>query len=470
MQEQKQHKWREYLNLTEGLVEREIFSDPAIYRREMELIFARGWNFMCHESQIPNSGDYFVNYIGEESVIASRDKEGHVRVFLNSCRHRGNAVCRAESGNARSFLCSYHGWNYGLDGQLLGVPGYSDLYGSSLDKKQWGLVPAAKVSSYRGFVFATMDAGAPDLEDFLGEVGRAGLSFVAGQGNMVVAEGVQKNRIACNWKIAVDNVFDWYHLEISHASAFQTGMIPRKTGDDAHDQTINPLTVKEHRVLLGDYGHAISGPRANSHLWASARRMASGEEPVMPLSHAENLMWRLQPEGADAVGDYGLDAIGHPNIFPNLFITVSGAQIGLRLPKGPNETEIWWFTFVDQDAPPELQQAAMSRAAAGFGPAGLLEQDDGENWEASTNATKGPIGRRFPLNYQMDPRETRLTITEGRPALIDTNINEFAQLWVYQNWAEWMEAQSWDDLKQRKPRPEDVVQWIGANSGGDANA
>lgn len=78
---------------------------------------------MCHESQVANPGDYVINYIGEDQVIVVRNGEGEVNVLLNTCRHRGNALCRAEQGNAKSFVCSYHGWNYALNGDLIGVPG-----------------------------------------------------------------------------------------------------------------------------------------------------------------------------------------------------------------------------------------------------------------------------------------------------------------------------------------------------------
>jgi 3-phenylpropionate/trans-cinnamate dioxygenase alpha subunit len=108
--------------------------DESLYRLELERIFARGWNFMCHESQIPNPGDYFINYIGEDQVIVVRDETGTVNVLLNTCRHRGNALCRAEQGRAKSFVCSYHGWNYGLDGSLIGVPGIKNYYRDDLDR------------------------------------------------------------------------------------------------------------------------------------------------------------------------------------------------------------------------------------------------------------------------------------------------------------------------------------------------
>jgi len=189
--------YRSLVDVRAGTVDRRIFSDAEIYRAEMERIFARCWNFMCHESQIPQAGDFFLNFIGEDSVIAVRDRKGGIGVFLNSCRHRGNAVCRAESGRVKSFLCTYHGWTYDLEGKLVGVPGYKGFYHEALERDKWGLI-AARVESYKGFVFATMDPEAPALDDYLGEVGRVGLSMAAAQGDVAVVDGVQKNVLGCN--------------------------------------------------------------------------------------------------------------------------------------------------------------------------------------------------------------------------------------------------------------------------------
>src|SRR5439155_16905517 len=89
-----------------GLVDRKMFSDQDIYNVELEKIFARAWNFIAHESQIPSRGDFFQTYIGEDRVIVVRDKAGQPQVLLNTCRHRGNAVCRAEEGHATSSMCT----------------------------------------------------------------------------------------------------------------------------------------------------------------------------------------------------------------------------------------------------------------------------------------------------------------------------------------------------------------------------
>src|ERR1700738_2896267 len=81
-----------------GLVDRRIYLDEEIYQAELEHISARAWNFMAHDSQIPNPGDFFLTYIGEDRVIVVRDKNGEAQALLNTCRPRGNAVCRAAEG------------------------------------------------------------------------------------------------------------------------------------------------------------------------------------------------------------------------------------------------------------------------------------------------------------------------------------------------------------------------------------
>ena len=452
--------FRSMVDAEERTVERQIFSDQAIYEMELERIFARAWNFMCHESQIPNKGDYFLSFIGEESVICTRDKTGTLQVFINSCRHRGNAVCRAESGNARSFLCTYHGWTFGLDGKLIGVPGYKDLYHEDLKREEWGLISAGKVQSYKGFVFATMDPEAPDLYEYLGDVGRIGLDLIAERGDVIVAvEGVQKNQIGCNWKLAVDNLFDWYHVAISHASATMSGYQRNAARPESKEKAAEPPRASNpnaHRVLLGDYGHAISGPRTTPELREQMIKAAENPEEMEPFLDDR---WRDRPSAKAALGEAGRDTRGHPNIFPNLWVTSSGNQLSLRLPKGPNLTEIWWFTLIPEGLSDKEQANRLRRANHTFGPAGMLEQDDGENWDQSTRQTQGVVARRYPLNFAMNLGHGEpIQPSDSGPRYMDVAINEHAQLWTYRAWAEWMDADSWASLKQhRRSAPVEAV-------------
>src|SRR5579871_3881894 len=447
------HEWdrSEILSLFDpasGVLDRRVLSDEALYELELERIFARGWNFMGHDSEIPEPGQYVINYIGEDQIILVRDEEGEVNALVNTCRHRGNALCRAEQGRTKSFVCSYHGWNYALDGRLLGVPGLSTYYHGELDKSRLGLA-RARVENYLGFHFATLDPDAPSLHDYLGEVGRIGLSMVCAYGDVEVVPGIQKNVIDCNWKIAVDNLFDWYHVAYSHASAQTAGFF----------DVSKILHPKDQMVMLGEFGHAIGGPGVPEAIQAEIDQMSDEERDVASRAKAEENNPRLRPRlASDLMGPVGVRSHGHPNIFPNLWITMSGLQMCLRLPRGPSHTELWWYTFVPKDAHPELRKRMIWQATHVFGPAGLLEQDDGENWSQSTRAARGVVGRKLGHTLRMGLGHGEVAVGEKGKRYIEGLVSEHGQRWFYRGWRDWMAARTWPELTaNHAPAPNGVI-------------
>ena len=98
-----------------------------------------------HESLVPAADDFFHTYMGEDPVILTRDGEGRLHALLNMCRHRGNRVVRCDDGNAKRFMCTYHGWTYRNDGALEYVPGEAQAYYDALDKPSLSLTrPASR--------------------------------------------------------------------------------------------------------------------------------------------------------------------------------------------------------------------------------------------------------------------------------------------------------------------------------------
>ena len=119
-----------------------IYSDDGIFALERERLFSRTWQFLAHESEIPQPGDYVLRRIVDDSFIVVRDDTGTVQVLLNMCRHKGMQVCRAEAGSTNHFRCPYHAWTYRTDGRLAGVPFHAEAYGgdAQLDKAEHSLL------------------------------------------------------------------------------------------------------------------------------------------------------------------------------------------------------------------------------------------------------------------------------------------------------------------------------------------
>src|SRR5215472_3334882 len=201
-------------------------------------------------------------------------------------------------------------------------------------------------------------------------------------------------------------------------------------------------------VMLGEYGHAISGPGVPPETQAKIDALSAEERLTFPRPEQSNM---IRPRAAtELMGPVGVRSNGHPNIFPNLWITMGGMQICLRLPRGPSHTEFWWFTIVPKKVPPPVRKAMIQQATHIFGPAGLLEQDDGENWSQSTRSTKAYASRKVGQALLMGLGHDRVTVSENGQKHIDTCINEHGQRWLYRSWTEWMSARDWAELKKNR--------------------
>jgi len=365
-----------------GLISPRIFADNDLYEQELEQIFARCWLFLCHESQIPNPGDFFTTNMGEDSVLVTRDTAGKINAFLNVCPHRGNRLCRADAGSASSFICAYHGWGFGANGKLMGVPNAKDAYYGELDQSKWGLIPVAQLDSYKGLIFATFDAQAPSLTDYLGETAWYLDAFVdRREGGIEVIGGVNKWVVPCNWKMPAENFGgDGYHVAWTHLSAINSGF------------------AGNYRFQPSNSGSAVSPGNGHCVITMGADDIA--DPPVEEIREYEE---QIKAEVRSRLGPRSNQVNpAAATIFPNFsLLRASARTFRMWHPKGPDKIEIWSWLYVDKAAPDSVKKALRLAGIQSFGPSGVFEQDDMDNWEQCTKAGRGTVSRRMRLNYQM---------------------------------------------------------------------
>lgn len=191
------------------------YTSEKFWQAEKERIFLSSWNMLERAEVVPNVGDYrTLNFLGVPLIIA-RGNDEQVRVFANTCRHRGARVAD-DSGNCKFFRCPYHFWTYNLDGSLIGAPAYNDPKGKPLidgdNKKEFGLVEIES-GVWGGFVFVRLKPGRETLHEHLG----AWVETLASHRieDMRVARKVVYDMDA-NWKLFVENYIDGYHIPYVH--------------------------------------------------------------------------------------------------------------------------------------------------------------------------------------------------------------------------------------------------------------
>src|SRR5437762_6502136 len=229
-------------------VHRSVYADPAIFELEMERIFGRAWLILGHDSQIAAPGDYFTTRMGREPVIVARQGDGSVRVLINRCMHRGAIVCSEGRGHASDFVCPYHGWTYDTDGRLRSVPVPSGY--ASDRREELGLRRVPRVSTYRGFIFASLAASGAGLEEFLGPAKSSLDDLVdrAPGGELEVAGGVFKHAYHGNWKLMLENHLDGIHPAHVHASSIAASRGAPEPGAPGEDRKSTRLN-SSHRCI-----------------------------------------------------------------------------------------------------------------------------------------------------------------------------------------------------------------------------
>ncbi|HEY4373863.1 MAG TPA: Rieske 2Fe-2S domain-containing protein [Burkholderiales bacterium] len=344
------------------------YTNETVYQRELQRIFyGRHWSFVGLEAELPNPGDFKRTQVGERSIILARNEDSSVTAVENICAHRGAQFCRERSGNVKEFLCPYHQWTYGLNGDLKGVPFRRGL---KKDGEVRGGMPAdfnpaehnltkLKVAVRNGVIFACFDHEVEPLEDYLGPEIIPYFDRLF-NGRKLTILGHHRQHIPGNWKLMQENIKDPYHVGLLHTWFLMFGLI---RGDqksrvvmDAHGR---------HNAMASTREAAEPNKGAISAGISSFKEgMALQDERIIDIKKEE---WWNGP------------TVVMLTLFPNLIVQQQSNSMSVRqiCPRDCGSFDFVWthFGFEEDDA--DMTQRRL-RQANMFGPAGYVSADDGE--------------------------------------------------------------------------------------------
>lgn len=191
-----------------------FYIDPEFYRLDLELIWYRDWLFAGHDCEIARPGSFFTVQVGDYPVVIVRGRDGEIRAFHNSCRHRGSRVCTTERGTSARLVCPYHQWTYDLDGKLI----FARHMGEDFDKEGFGLKPVA-CESVAGYIFICVAEEPADFQLF-----RTLMAPYFAPHNLVDAKIAHESTIVekGNWKLVWENNRECYHCAGNHPELCKT--------------------------------------------------------------------------------------------------------------------------------------------------------------------------------------------------------------------------------------------------------
>jgi nitrite reductase/ring-hydroxylating ferredoxin subunit len=400
---------REETTLTEGSalqdcvdlegrrVKAKVFADPAIHRLELRRVFARTWNFVGFESEIPAVGSYVTRRIGGDSVLVSRDKTGVVNVLLNSCTHRGTQLSVLDEGTCDRFRCPYHGWVFDTAGRLEAMVAQRERLGVNGCTEAFDL-RRARVARYHGLLFATWDEDLPDFETYLGELRwYFDILFASTEEGLCAAGPPQRWNIRCDWKLGAENhAGDAYHAPSAHASATDIGLVPPGFLTNVLGATHVADTTYGHGALVVNLPRILGFDLEDEVLRAFQLPWLSPEL----LSQVDRLLSADQMRFLRS----GF-APGPGNVFPNFSWVMQATPLGplctVRTwqPISPGHVELWSWAVVHPAVPEEQRSVGSTGYTQQFGMSGLLEQNDAVVWERIQRAREGAIGGEQYVDY-----------------------------------------------------------------------
>jgi phenylpropionate dioxygenase-like ring-hydroxylating dioxygenase large terminal subunit len=352
------------------------YLNAELLELEYERVILPSWQFVCHQNQVKEAGDFATLDLMRDSIIVMRGKDGTLRAFQNACRHRGSKLLDGEGSCKHRITCPYHAWSYQLDGRLAAVP--SEKTFPNLDKTQLGL-KELELEVFCGLVFVRVAGNGPSIAEQWGDLAQELAPYRIEE--MVPAQGVQiSEEWACNWKVALDNYLDNYHVPFGHPGL--------------HRLMDNELacTINRHGI---SFSKSVIRPR-ESHVWSERmyQRLAPRAFEGMPEDVRATWLFGFMPV------NIGFD------VFPD------SMDIFQILPKGATKSVIRTPLFVRPDARREAKAmhylAARINAQIGHEDKALCERV--QAGLSSYNYQPGPLSE-----YEMPVKDMHARLRAACP-------------------------------------------------------
>jgi choline monooxygenase len=244
----------------------DAYAGQTFFDLEQQQVFERAWVCVGTAPEVAETGRLLVRSVGSRSIIITRDHDGTLQGFLNSCRHRGTELAESDCDVANTIRCPYHRWGYALDGHLVATPFFEDVPRDEFDKDDFGLAPV-RVDTWGCLLFACLSQETPPLLDWLGDLPErmAGYDLETWQPRLS-----QELEINSNWKLVTENFQEYYHLTWVHPELSKVSRVAdhfRYQGAGMYcGQTTTPVSDDERNDWLSlpaypglDDSDAVSG-------------------------------------------------------------------------------------------------------------------------------------------------------------------------------------------------------------------
>ena len=365
-------------------VHRAALRSEDVFHLEMERIFSSSWLYVGHLSELKNPGDYLVRTVGGRQVIFCLDESSELRVWLNTCPHRGTTLARESRGTARFFRCFYHAWSFSTSGALVSLPGKEAYPADDAFRDRLGLRAVPRLATRRGFVFVSFAVDGPTLDEHLAGAGEH-LDLVADHcaAGMEVLDGTQTYGVKGNWKLAVENAMDGYHFMPTHATFVE---YLKSSG----------FATSDEGGLVENLGNGHSVMTLSGHSgrvgldWEP--RFGEAERVRIDEVRAE-LVERLGPDRASRIADHSRIFFVFPNL---LMFDIEALSIRMLEPTSARTTDVTAWHLAPRDEPDDVRSLRLRTLVSFIGPGGLATPDDIEAYESIQRGIESTAGDLRP--------------------------------------------------------------------------